>query len=85
MAVFEACAAGGTAVEINSRPERLDPPHELLVAAKDAGCRFALDSDAHAPGQLEWLANGARLAIAAGIGRASIVNTASADDLFATR
>lgn len=81
-AVFGACAAGGTAVEINSRPERLDPPHELLVIARDAGCRFALDTDAHAPGQLEWLVNGARLAVAAGIDAASIINTASTEDLL---
>lgn len=81
-AVFEACAAGGTAVEINSRPERLDPPHELLVAAREAGCRFALDTDAHAPGQLEWLPNGARLAVAAGIGASAIINTRSADELL---
>ncbi|MGK5630431.1 PHP domain-containing protein [Streptomyces sp. URMC 123] len=53
-AVFEACAASGTAVEINSRPDRLDPPRRLLRQARDAGVFFSVDSDAHAPGQLEW-------------------------------
>ncbi|HEX5332417.1 MAG TPA: PHP domain-containing protein [Cellulomonas sp.] len=53
-AVFEACAAHGTAVEINSRPDRLDPPHALLEVAIAAGCVFSIDSDAHAPGQLDW-------------------------------
>ena len=53
-AVFAACAAGGVAVEINSQPNRLDPPHALLQAAIDAGCLFSIDSDAHAPGELDW-------------------------------
>ncbi|WP_372406166.1 PHP domain-containing protein [Streptomyces luteireticuli] len=52
--VFAACARFGTAVEINSRPDRLDPPRRLLRLAVSAGTLFAVDSDAHAPGQLEW-------------------------------
>ncbi|MFJ8948955.1 PHP domain-containing protein [Streptomyces sp. NPDC102340] len=52
--VFAACAAAGTAVEINSRPERLDPPRRLLRKAVEAGTLFAIDTDAHAPGQLDW-------------------------------
>ncbi len=42
------------AVEINSRPERQDPPKRLIRRALEAGCRFAIDTDAHAPGQLDW-------------------------------
>lgn len=56
--VFRACAEFGTAVEINCRPERLDPPASLLRSAIDAGCWFAIDSDAHATGQLEWQPHG---------------------------
>jgi putative hydrolase len=58
-AVFEACAAHDTAVEINSRPERQDPPDDLLALAVEIGCLFAIDSDAHAPGQLSLLDYGA--------------------------
>jgi hypothetical protein len=47
--VFDACAAYDVAVEINSRPERLDPPKRLLLLAAEAGCVFSIDSDAHAP------------------------------------
>jgi putative hydrolase len=82
-AVFAACAASGTAVEINSRPERRDPPDELLRAAAAAGCQFAIDSDAHAPGQLSWLALGCEQAVAAGITAASVVNARPVDDLLA--
>ncbi|MFD9882949.1 PHP domain-containing protein [Streptomyces alboflavus] len=53
-AVFAACAEAGTAVEINSRPERKDPPRRLLRRAVAAGTLFAVDTDAHAPGQLDW-------------------------------
>ena len=52
--VFAACAEHGVAVEINYRPERLDPPRRLLRLAVEAGCLFAIDTDAHAPGQLDW-------------------------------
>ena len=82
-AAFAACAETGTAVEINSRPERLDPPLRLLEKAVDAGCRFAIDTDAHAPGQLEWQINGCVRAARCRVPLESIVNTRSADDLLA--
>jgi putative hydrolase len=75
--VFEACAEHGTAVEINSRPERLDPPDDLLAVAVEAGCDFSIDTDAHAPGQLEWQHNGAAKAVAAGIPPERIITTFS--------
>ena len=49
--VFDACAANDVAVEINARPERTDPPDDLIGLALAAGCLFSIDSDAHAPGQ----------------------------------
>ena len=52
--MFAAAARFDKAVEINSRPERLDPPKRLLRLAVEAGCRVAIDSDAHTPGQLVW-------------------------------
>jgi putative hydrolase len=80
-AVFEACARTGTAVEINSRPERQDPPEELLRLAVERGCSFAIDTDAHAPGQLEWLGRGCRNAVAAEVPFDRVVNRSTADDL----
>lgn len=74
-AVFRACADHGTAVEINSRPERVDPPDELITLARDLGCLFAIDSDAHAPGQLAFTRLGAQRAVAHGIAADQIVNT----------
>ncbi|MFG1925556.1 PHP domain-containing protein [Cryptosporangium sp. NPDC048952] len=81
-AVFAACAEHGVAVEINSRPERLDPPKRLLRLAVEAGCHFAIDTDAHAPGQLDWQPYGCARAAQCGVDPAQVINTWSADDLI---
>jgi putative hydrolase len=80
-AVFGACLEAGVAVEINCRPERRDPPGRLLRLAAEAGCLFAIDTDAHAPGQLDWLVNGTVRAEQAGITADRVVNTRRADEL----
>ena len=80
--VFEACRQFGTAVEINSRPERRDPPMRLLRTASEMGCLFAIDTDAHAPGQLDFLSYGCARAEEAGIPAERIVNTWPAEDLL---
>jgi putative hydrolase len=74
-AVFAACAENGVAVEINSRPERLDPPKRLLRHAVEAGCAFTIDTDAHAPGQLDWLDNGCSRAVACDVPVERVLNT----------
>lgn len=82
-AVFEACVEHDVAVEINSRPERRDPPTRLLELARDTGCLFSIDSDAHAPGQLDMLDYGCERAEEAGIDPDRIVNTWERDRLLA--
>ncbi|HEY8984239.1 MAG TPA: PHP domain-containing protein [Streptomyces sp.] len=74
-AVFAACAQAGTAVEINSRPERLDPPRRLLRQAVDAGTLFSIDTDAHAPGQLDWQILGCARAEECGVPADRVVTT----------
>jgi putative hydrolase len=81
--VFRACERSETAVEINSRPERLDPPNDLLEVAVTMGCLFAINTDAHAPGQLEWQPYGADKAVETGVRIDRIVNSWSADELLA--
>lgn len=73
--VFAACAENNVAVEINSRPERQDPPDDLIQLALDAGCLFSIDSDAHAPGQLDFLQYGAQRAEANGVPAERIITT----------
>ncbi|MDR3659441.1 MAG: PHP domain-containing protein [Mycobacterium sp.] len=81
--VFAACAANGVAVEINSRPERRDPPTRLLNLALETGCLFSIDTDAHAPGQLDFLGYGAQRALDAGVPEDRIVNTWPVERLLA--
>jgi putative hydrolase len=81
-AVFAACAEYDTAVEVNSRPERLDPPRRLLRDAVEAGCRFSLDTDAHAPGQLDWLPYGCSRAAECEVPAMRVINTWTATELL---
>lgn len=81
--VFAACAEHQVAVEINSRPERLDPPRRLLRQAVEAGCLFSIDTDAHAPGQLDWQPYGCARAAECEVPVERIVNTWPLDDLLA--
>ena len=80
--VFAAAKRFDKAVEVNSRPERLDPPKRLLRLAVEAECRVAIDSDAHAPGQLAWLPNGCERAFLCGVEPASVINAQGAEDLL---
>ena len=81
--VFAACARFGKAVEVNSRPERRDPPKRLLRLAIEAGCQVAIDSDAHAPGQLGWQPFGCERAALCGVAPGMVVNAGTVDELLA--
>jgi putative hydrolase len=80
--VFQCCLMFDKAVEINSRPERLDPPRRLLAQALEMGCNFTIDSDAHAPGQLAWKPYGASRAAEVGVPPERILNTRGPDELL---
>ncbi|MEV4536813.1 PHP domain-containing protein [Asanoa sp. NPDC049518] len=82
-AVFAACAEHGKAVEINSRPERQDPPKRLMRQALEAGCVFTISTDAHAPGQLDWQRFGCERAALCGVPADRVVNTWPAEQLVA--
>jgi putative hydrolase len=84
-AVFGACREHGVAVEINCRPERQDPPDPLLALAASAGCLFAIDTDAHAPGQLGWLDSGCERAERFGISPERVINSRGAATLLSGR
>jgi putative hydrolase len=80
--VFGACAHFDKAVEINCRPERLDPPMRLLEQVVATGCKVSIDSDAHAVGQLEWQPYGCARAAEAGVAEESVINTWPAERLL---
>jgi putative hydrolase len=81
--VIEACRQFGVALEINSRPERLDPPRRILREAVEADLLLAIDTDAHAPGQLDWQANGVERAVECDVDPNRVITTWSADELLA--
>jgi putative hydrolase len=81
--VFAACEQFGVSVEINSRPERLDPPKRLLRLAVETGCLFSVDTDAHAPGQLDWQPYGCERAEECGVPPERVVNTRPVEELLA--
>jgi DNA polymerase (family 10) len=56
--LFRACARTGTALEVNASPARLDLPGDYIRQARDAGVKFAIDTDAHAIGDLDNLPYG---------------------------
>lgn len=81
--VFAAAENFDKAVEINCRPERLDPPKRLLRLAAEIGCKVSIDTDAHAPGQLEWQPYGCDRAAECEVAAESIVNAMDAEGLAA--
>ncbi|HET9200977.1 MAG TPA: PHP domain-containing protein [Dehalococcoidia bacterium] len=83
--VFAAAAANGVALEINCTPARLDLKPEYVRLAASLGCRFSIDTDAHAPGQLEWQGYGVLIAEEAELSPKQIINTFAADDLLESR
>ncbi|WP_269782872.1 PHP domain-containing protein [Nocardia terpenica] len=80
--VFEACRKYGTAVEINSRPERRDPPGRLIRLAAEMDCYFSIDTDAHAPGQLDWQGYGCERALANDVAAERVIDTWAVEELL---
>ena len=80
--IIEACRQFDTALEVNCRPERLDPPKRILSKAVEAGLRIAISTDAHATDQLEWQPYGTDRAAECGVTAEQVVNAMSADDLL---
>jgi DNA polymerase (family 10) len=80
-AVFEAAAGTGTALEVNSFPDRLDLPDDLILRAKRHGVKFAINTDAHAVGHLEFLRYGVGTAQRGWLTPDDVINTWPLDRL----
>ncbi len=80
-AVFAAAAARGVLLELDCDPARMDLSPELAALAASLGCRFSLDSDAHAPDQFIYVDLGIWVTRRAGIGTDRVVNWLALDDL----
>jgi DNA polymerase (family 10) len=73
--LFRACAETGTALEINAQPQRLDLPSDHIKAARDAGVRFAIDTDSHAVGALAFMRFGVGTAQRGWLSADEVINT----------
>lgn len=80
--VIQAAKRFDKAIEINSRPERLDPPRRILRMMVDEEIKTSIDSDAHAPGQLHWQPFGCDRAVEENVDPDLVVNTWNCDALL---
>ena len=81
--VLEACAATGTAVEINAHPWRLDLNDVLARRAVDLGCKIVISTDAHQPTDMDYLVYGVGMARRAWLTPDDVLNTRPLDDMLA--
>jgi DNA polymerase (family 10) len=79
--LFRACAETGTALEINAQPQRLDLPSDHIKAARDAGVKFAIDTDSHAIGALDFMRFGVGTAQRGWLSAEDVINTWPLDRL----
>jgi Histidinol phosphatase and related hydrolases of the PHP family len=81
--VLAACLRFDKALEINCRPERLDPPRRILRQAVEMGVKVSIDTDSHAAEQLEWQPFGTDRAAECGVPVETIVNSWPVEELLA--
>lgn len=74
-AVLQACAATGTAVEINAHPSRLDVSDVYARRAVELGCKIVINSDAHELSGMEMMDYGIATARRAWLTAADVINT----------
>jgi len=80
-ALYAACARTGTALEVNASPDRMDLPPEHIAAARQAGVKFAIDTDAHSLVDLTNLRFGIAAARFGGLTRDDVINAWPLDRL----
>ena len=80
-ALYAACARTGTALEINSSPDRMDLPPQYIAAAREAGVKFAIDTDAHSLVDLTNMRYGVAAARFGGLTSEDVINAWPLDRL----
>jgi histidinol phosphatase-like PHP family hydrolase len=80
-ALYAACARTGTALEINASPDRMDLPPQYIAAAREAGVKFAIDTDAHSLVDLANMRYGVAAARFGGLTPADVINAWPLDAL----
>ena len=84
-AILEACASSGTVIEINANPHRLDLDWRYLAQAKELGCKFSINPDAHRIEGYDVMPFGVKVARKGGLTKEDVVNTAPTAEAFLTQ
>jgi DNA polymerase (family X) len=84
-AVIEACAEAKTVIEINASPYRLDLDWRWVIKAKDLGCKFSINPDAHVTHGFDDVRYGVMMARKAGLTPDDVVNTALTGEEFLSK
>ncbi len=82
-ALFSQAAEHGTALEINANPERLDLKDAHARRAVEVGCLLAINTDAHAPEDIELMRYGVATARRGWVEAEQVINTWTLDRLLA--
>jgi DNA polymerase (family X) len=72
--VLDACAKNNVAVEINSNPRRLDIDWRYIFEAREKGCFFTINSDAHSVAEIDLVQYGVMMGRKAGIQKEEVIN-----------
>lgn len=80
-AVIKAAAQTGTLIEINANPRRLDLDWKWCRAAREQGVMLAINPDAHAPEELDYIRYGTAVARKGGLAAFDILNTRSLEEI----
>jgi DNA polymerase (family 10) len=79
--IFKTCAKYKVALEINSFPERLDLKDTLIKDALAYGCKFCIDSDAHALEHMDLIKYGIATAKRGWATKLDVINSWELDKL----
>lgn len=73
--IFEAAAERKKVLEINGQPERMDLNDAAIIAAREKGAKFCIDTDSSSPANLDCMKYGLGLARRGWLTREEVVNT----------
>jgi DNA polymerase (family 10) len=78
--IIDACVANKVAIEINAHPKRLDLDWRWIYYARNKGCLFSINADAHSTTEISYLKFGVLIGRKAGLRNAEVINCFNLED-----
>lgn len=72
--IIDACAANKVAIEINSNPRRLDLDWRWIYYAREKGCLFSINPDAHSIREIDLIKYGVIIGRKGGLTNSEVIN-----------